>query len=134
MKKRTAEWKKAHGKEEQRINPGSSPSSGGGQSLEEAMPKENERSQKSAVEELRAELANLEDQFEGRKNLEQRRINSLGQKLFSYNEGFTWCPKCHYVSNKGETSELKREKGLQDAKEDAAKVVTNGRIKFIRRG
>ena len=58
-------------------------------------------------------MEGLDNQYERKKNLAARKINYLGQRLLSYEEGFTWCPKCHYVSNISLQSELRHTKGLK---------------------
>ena len=59
------------------------------------------------------ELASLEDQMERRRRLENQGRNKDGQRLLGYTEGFTWRPKCHYVSNVGKTSDLKHRCNLR---------------------
>jgi hypothetical protein len=44
---------------------------------------------------LERELADLNDQYERMKKIEDRRYNHLNQKLLGYHEGFTWCPGHH---------------------------------------
>jgi hypothetical protein len=68
---------------------------------------------KSKYEELQRELASLESQYQRMNTLKERKWNHLGQKLLSYEEGFTWCPKCHYVSNISLQSELRHRCGLR---------------------
>ena len=50
---------------------------------------------KAKNEDLIKELKDLEDQYERKKNLASGKINDLGQRLLSCEEGFTWCPECH---------------------------------------
>ena len=68
---------------------------------------------KTKYEELQRELASLESQYQRMNTLKERKWNHLGQKLLSYEEGFTWCPKCHYVSNISLQSELRHRCGLR---------------------
>jgi hypothetical protein len=72
-------------------------------------------------EQLKGELASLEDQYNRRKNLEARRFNDLGQRLLGYYEGFAWCPECQYVSNIGLTSELRHNMGLRGCQRRSCK-------------
>jgi hypothetical protein len=69
--------------------------------------------QRARSEQLERELADLEDQYNRRKNLEVRRLNDFGQRLLGYDEGLTWCPKCQYVSNISLQSELRHNQGLR---------------------
>jgi hypothetical protein len=48
---------------------------------------------------LKEELESLEKFNERREDLASKKKNERGQEVLSYEEGFTWCPKCHYVSN-----------------------------------
>jgi hypothetical protein len=68
--------------------------------------------QKEKTEQLEKELADLEDQYNRRKNLEVRRFNDFGQRLLGYDAGFTLCLKCQYVSNISLQSELRHRQGL----------------------
>ena len=77
--------------------------------------------QRPKIEQLQRELADLENQYERRKNLEVRRFNDIGQRLLGYHEGFTWCPKCHYVSNISPTSELRHNMGLRGGQRRSCK-------------
>ena len=46
------------------------------------------RAQDPKSENLKRELADLEDQYQRMKNLEGRSFNNLGQRLLGYKEGF----------------------------------------------
>jgi len=69
--------------------------------------------QTSVIEDLMNQLSSLEDQLERRKNLESQ-TNMQGQRLLGYKEGFSWCPKCKFISNVGKTSDLRHRAGLRD--------------------
>jgi hypothetical protein len=81
---------------------------------------------KTKNEELNREMKELEDQYKRKKNLEARRINDLGQRLYSYEEGFTWCPQCRYVSNISLTSETRHNQGLKGRQSKVVANATNG--------
>jgi len=69
-------------------------------------------SSEDRVKKLQEDLAELQKTLEGRKRTIQ--TNDQGQKLLGYDEGFSWCPKCWYVSNISKVSELKdRLRGCQ---------------------
>jgi hypothetical protein len=73
------------------------------------------------TEQLAKELADLEDQYNRRKNLEVQKYNGLGQRLLGYDEGFTWCPECQYVSNISLQSELRHRRGLRGCQRTSCK-------------
>ena len=58
------------------------------------------------LEKQKRELEELEETFEKKKELSKRKKNDKGQELLSYEEGFSWCEKCHYVSDIEKESEL----------------------------
>ena len=57
-------------------------------------------------EKQKRELEELEQTFERKKELSKRKRNDKGETLLSYEEGFTWCEKCHYVSDIAPQSDL----------------------------
>ena len=57
-------------------------------------------------EKQKRELEELEETFEKKKELSKRKKNGKGETLLSYEEGFTWCEKCHYVSDIAPQSDL----------------------------
>ena len=52
-------------------------------------------------------LEALEAVEERRRELAKKNTNDKGQKLLSYEAGFSWCSKCFYVSSVSKISELK---------------------------
>ena len=50
-------------------------------------------------ERQKRELEELEQTFGRKKELSKRKKNDKGETLLSYEEGFMWCEKCHYVSD-----------------------------------
>jgi hypothetical protein len=86
-------------------------SSGGAQGQTQSQTQsQDQRTQ--VIEELVRELSSLEDQLDRRKKLENQ-TNINGERLLGYNQGFTWRPKCKYVSNISKTSELRHRGGLK---------------------
>ena len=79
---------------------GAAQSSGGATQRTEAVKRAEE------YEKLKKELEELEETHEKKKELSKRKKNDSGQDLLSYEEGFSWCEKCHYVSDIEKESEL----------------------------
>ena len=79
---------------------GAAQSSGGATQSAEAAKRAEE------YEKLKKELEELEETREKKKELSKRKKNNLGQDLVSYEGGFSWCEKCHYVSDIERESEL----------------------------
>jgi hypothetical protein len=86
---------------------GAAQSSGGAAQSSGGVTQKTEAEKKAEeYEKLREELEELEETHEKKKELSKRKKNGQGQDLLSYEEGFSWCEKCHYVSDIEPQSDL----------------------------